>query len=263
MKRKILSISLFTVSILCFFQCLGQPRNYADYKIDVIPDKANFERLTEREAYIDSVGNKQYEMYLKMMMDGTAFAEGVSKEEKSKAIDEIKAKSGLYRYNRSRANLELSANSGEFKSVPLGGFLPFPCDCYLSNDTVKIVSNIGLSSGYVFKVDVVKNKFTSEFIEGADDEKKFKRFTNQKNFSTEIIINNIEQNLVLATKPIFSVGEIISGYLDFKTNDYYSKPAYKTNGIYHAYNGENLDKLSTKGVLWFKCQVRKRVSNDK
>ena len=136
------------------------------------------------------------------------------------------------------------------------------CGCYLSGDTIKVKMGIWVFGGFAFSIDLTKNKFTSKYWEDTHEQPIYKIELTDGSLVDNILVGNEEQSLILDSKPTFTLGENILGYLTFKTKKYYRKSDYKRIGAEDDNSGKYMDKLNMMGSLYFKCKVRKKTIGD-
>jgi len=249
--------------VFCFTCCNGQNKYNLEYSIGTIPAIDKFEKMTEREIYMDTLMHKHNEESLQRMIDGTAFIEGVSEEDKQEAIEYQKSISQRYKDNRSRYYLELTVNdindNNYFEDIDT---LTTECNCYLSGDTIKVKMGVWIFGGFAFTINLNKDKFNIIYWEDTHKQLIYKSKLTDTVFVDNVYVENEEQALILENKPTFSVGEDILGYLTFKTKNYY-RTSYHESGLRKdSYSGEIMDKLNMKGSLYFKCKVRKKTIGD-
>lgn len=260
---RIRHIFLTLTFALVLTSCNGQDKYNSEYSVDTIPTIAKFEKMTEREFYIDTLTDRHNKEKLQRMIDGSAFREGVPEEDKQRIIEYQKTISQRYKDNRSRYYLELTVNDKKDKDHFEGvDTLTSECGCYLSGDTIHIKMGMWVFGGFAFEIDLNKDKFKSSYWEDTHKQLIYKTQLTDTALVDNVYVENEEQSLILENKPNFSVGENILGYLTFKTKNYYRASDYESGLGKDVYNDKNMDRLNMKGSLYFKCKVRQKTIGD-
>ena len=243
---------------IVFTNCKAQDGSTATYSVKAIPDIARFEKMTEREIRIDTMMDRHNRESLQQMVDGTAFKEGVSEADKQQAIEHQKIISQRYKDNRSRYFLDLYINDKKDAIHLAGDTLTSDCNCYLNGDTIKIKMGIWAFGGFAFSIHLTQNDFTSKYWEDTHERPIYKAALSDSVLVDNVLVENGEQALILDTKPTFKINQNITGYLTFKTKNYYRTSDHESGMAKDFYNAKSMDKLNMAGSLYFKCTIRKK-----
>jgi hypothetical protein len=173
-----------------------------------------------------------------------------------KSMDSIEMDSswiiGKFSDNRGRIFLQTTRNNKpESEGLDTTTGIPAICICYTYKDTITIKPGIGFFGGMGLIIKVSKNDFNSRYFLFIDQDDTFKSKLSDKKFTGQIVVDNSYQKLVLLKKPDFSLGEQITGLLDFTTYNYYEKR-----------NQNTVDTLSHIGKVYFTCKPRKKNLTD-
>ena len=217
-----------------------------------IPQLYRFEKLTEREAKMDTRKFRRWQESLARMEDGTAFREGVSPAEQAKSIARHKATFRRYKDNRSRYYLTPYTNGIPEKGTFLGldaDTVTTDCDCILTGDTLNIKMGIWVFGGFAINLQLTGNRFRSIYWEDTHEQKVYRNHPGDTVLADNIQVENAASALVLERKPEYKLGENLLGYFTFTTAGYYK-----------LHYGEGpatgpFDKLKLSGSLHFKCVV--------
>ncbi|MBN8837071.1 MAG: hypothetical protein J0I09_07420 [Sphingobacteriia bacterium] len=260
MRLLLLITTSFFTSIV-----LGQTKtNFKNFLVGQIPNISKFEQMNKYELQFDSIYAERIKLVDSLIKTDNvidpAYKEKTTQELKQEIIEDMKLRSPVYRNNRSKYYFNYFKNNKidqETLKVLKNFTYISPCDCYLSNDTIKVSMGLGGFGFWGFSVEITKDKFNSQYFVGDVETKNYKTKLNDT-LGYSIVVKNDFQNLIINTKPNYTVGQNITGYLSFKTNNYYS-PSDKANyDIEDKYISKNMDKLYLKGSLYFKCTVRKK-----
>jgi hypothetical protein len=136
-------------------------------------------------------------------------------------------------------SLIFSSKFGEYKA-------PFKSFYYWSGDTMTIVGAVGIWGGVGFGIEIVNNKARLYHLLNSDD---FPSYAYRENDSLifRLDVSCTATNIVLSEIPDSTQKQIIYGYVEFKSSDYFASSG-STNGK------ENLprQKLRTNMKLYFK-----------
>ena len=220
------------------------------FTVGTIPQHKQFEVMTAREVRIDSVLTARAKEGRQHIADGKFFVEGISKQEQQEGIEHFEASMQPYRNNRSRYFLQdyienrLVRNEDTTSQV-----MTTPCECYIDNDTIKIRMGIWAFGGFSFALNLYKNQYDITYWEDTHKQFIYKQQLSDAKMMDNITVGMKEQRLVMQAKPAFTIGEKLTGYFDIKT-DYYYKAEDE--------NAE-LKKHNTRGEIYFKCTLRRKV----
>jgi hypothetical protein len=123
--------------------------------------------------------------------------------------------------------------------------LPTPCDCSTRGDTTIVKIALGFFGGFGFTIKIYEDKFESSYFEYTDDVKPYKVNLEDTAFYSHVSVENKYQSLILDVQPSHKVGQQITGYFTFTSNDYYEK-------LYR----DSLDSLYVSGKIYFSCKVK-------
>jgi hypothetical protein len=263
----------FTLTFFLFsFFTFGQKErdnNYKSFFVGHISNLEKFEKMTKYELSLDSLYNKNIRQLDSIINKDEvvepSYKSKVTPEEKEEMIEYMKAETPDFGKNRSRYYFNYYKNNKIDKEA-LKGFGDFilnsPCDCVLSNDTIKVRMGIWVFGGFAFEIDIGGNKFSSRYIDDKHDIKVYKlRLSDTLDYS--VTVNNTIQDLTLNSKPNYIVGQNITGYFKFQTDKYYSLDDENNNKLKDGYSENNMDIINLKGYLYFKCKVRKKIKTDR
>lgn len=256
--RVLLLLWLLVLTTLCKAQ-----KSYQQYRVGNVPGIERFNTLTAREVRLDSLKKIHSEEKLQRIQDGSAFVSGVSEKDKQEAIQYEKIMAIPYRNNRSRYFMEQYVNHEPEKDLSeKSDMLTTECNCYLSDDTIKINMGIWVFGGFGFNLAINKKNFYSEFWYDLHENPAFKTVLTQKEMSDNILVGNNLQELILEKAPAFLLGEEVTGYMKFKTDNYFRSSEYKSYMASDMYSDARMDTLYMKGELYFKCQLRQKTIFD-
>ena len=123
--------------------------------------------------------------------------------------------------------------------------LPMPCDCYVKNDTVFVDMVIGFLGGSGFNIKIFDKKFQSDFFDYSSDDKIYKLNQTDTAFTSIAIAASKYHSLILKVKPTFKLGQQITGFLTFTSDNWYERSV-----------GDILDRKFVSGKLFFTCQTK-------
>lgn len=254
---------LVLLTLLCFNYSSGQQKYNPEYSIAPIPQISRFEEMTQNETRIDTLMARHNKEKLQRMLDGTAFIEGVSAEDRQKAIEYQTIHYQRYKDNRSRYYLDLIVNDKKsYTSVEDRDTLTTECSCYLSGDTIKVKMGIWVFGGFAISIDITKKKFTSSYWEDTHKQPIYKANLTDSSLVDNILVENETQSLILESRPAFKPDENIFGYLTFATNNYYRTSEYESGLAPDNYSQKTMDKINRVGSLYFKCKLREKTIGD-
>lgn len=251
---------LLTFSVFAHKAAFAQT---SDYKTGPLPGIEKFETLTLRERRLDSLTDHYNKEELQMLHSDSAFVPGTPAETKAQLIDYTKTMAQNYRDNRSRYFMDQYVN-GILKSEIFEGIdtLTTPCDCYLSGDTIHVRTGMWVFGGFMFSIEINKDKFSSSYWEDHHKQNIFKTRLSDSSMSDNVQVHNIRQELILAQKPGYKLDENISGYLRFRTDTYYRTTDYKPGLAKDGYEDKTFDRIFMDGYFYFKCRLRKKTFAD-
>ncbi len=231
--------------------------------VGAIPQPERFEKLTVYELRRDSLTEKHNHEKIARMRDGTAFKKGVPKKEQQQMLAHELATQQTYRDNRSRYFIKRFINDKEDKEFLADtDTLTTECTCYLSNDTIKIKMGLWVFGGLGLNVLIHKNNFKSAYWEDEHEQNIYKTMLSQTELSDNIFVENERAQLILQNQPIFTAGEMISGYLRFKTKEYFISADYHQGFAADSYSDAKMNSAYTQGEVYFKCRLRNKTWED-
>ena len=234
--------------------CNGQESS--TYKIGSIPDLEKFEKLTEYEKEFDEKKDKYNAEKTKMMQESNIFRDEVSEKENQQYLEYEKIMSRQkYADNRSRYFLTSYKNEAPDNSAfnDESDILTTECDCYLSDDTIKVEMGFGIFGGFGFPLSITETNFSAAYWEDMHKISVYKKQPSDSIFTESIKMGFDKMELTLAKHPSFSIGESITGYMKLKTEDYYRRE--------NEYD-DDMAKIYLKGEIYFKCKVRQKTFKD-
>ena len=242
--------------------------NLKPYVVAEISGLNKFEKMNKEELKLDSSSKEGIKLLDSMIKVDNIFEPSyqlkATQEEKQETIERMRAETPDFGQNRSRYYFQYYKNN-KIDSNALKGIddyeLNTPCECLVSNDTIQVRMGIWIFGGFAFTIDIVGNKFNSQYSDDKHDRKVYKLKLSDT-LGYEINVNNNIQELTLQSKPNFNVGQNIIGYLNFQTDKYYCSNDEDYYGIKVKYNDKNMDMIYLKGNLYFKCKVRKKLKTD-
>lgn len=228
-------------------------KDNGDYTIGNVPQLRQFQVLTQRETRIDSVMQQHAIEGRQHIKDGKFFVADISEQEKQDGVDYFEASMQPYRDNRSRYFLQdWIADRPVRNEDTLIEVMTTPCDCYMDNDTAKIRMGIWVFGGFSFAINLYQNQYDVTYWEDTHKQFIYKQQLSDAKMMDNITVGMKEQRLVMQSRPTFTIGEKMTGYLDMITNKYYK--AEDENA--------ELKKHNTKGEVYFTCTLRKKVIGD-
>jgi hypothetical protein len=251
----------------CFYSPGQQTEElFTDYKVGNIPGLHRFMQLTHYEARRDSIMDTSNARTLKSMLDGNGFIKGTPQGLIDSAIDEQRILIDIhYRDNRSREKIRSFKNGvmiAETENEITEDSPGSQCDCVLSGDTLHIDVGMLAFGGYIVPIKLVAKKFSSQYYSDDYHLRAFK--LNKKDTLTDrILVSAIEQELILDRKPAYTLGQQLTGYLTFKTADYYRAADYESWAAKDEYDSKNMDTIYTTGIVHFTCKVMQETVSKK
>ncbi len=227
-----------------------------NYKIGIIPCSEDFEEMTESEKYLNIKREKNLEEKLKLFQESDFFSSDLPELEKQQFIEEETIHlSQKYEDNRSRYFITSFQNdlpqAYEFNNETK--ILTTMCDCFLSNDTIKINMGYWIFGGFGFQLNIMSTNFNALYWSDMHESPIYKIHQTDNIFTDELELGFKKFELTLTQDPDFIVGENIKGYAVFTTHDYYERT--KIN------NGKLVQK-HLKGEIYFKCKIRQKYHNE-
>jgi hypothetical protein len=258
--RTVLIIILSIFSAFSFGQ-VKKEKDFKHFVVGQIPSLEKFEIMTSSELSVDSFSNQLSKMLDSLIKTDKSIEPSNQFKAKPENISGyLKAQTLELRENRSRYDFQYYKNNKVDKEVLKGlegVTITSPCNCILSDDTIKVTMGFWVFGGFAFSIDIVGNKFSSQYIDDKHDKKVYKqKLTDTLNHF--VVVNNNSQNLILNSKPGFIAGQSISGYLNFQTEKFYRSNDEGFYGLKKEYSDKNMDIVYLKGNLHFKCIVRKK-----
>jgi hypothetical protein len=248
----ILKTSVLALLLACVYMPVSaQFPAGKSYATGEIPQLHKFEKLTEREARIDTSTLRFSKERLARMEAGTAFREGVSAEDKAAAIAYEKASFSRYKDNRSRYYLQAYTN-GQLNPEPFMGIdtLTTDCNCTLAGDTLQIQMGIWVFGGFTVHLKLLGNTFQSIYWEDTHEQPVYKARLGDSILTDNLYVENVASRLLLDRKPQFRKGESLLGYFTFTTADYLQLKYPEGT------DRETFNRLKLEGSLHFKCVVK-------
>lgn len=191
----------------------GKPDFVSVYKIGEIPDRKDFMTMDETDKYRDSVR--------------------IPPEDP-------------YRYNRARFFLTSYKNGKKTEmNTSYTGGSSFPCSCTLKGDTTIISMAEGGLGAVGVSISVHKDRFVSNYYLFSSYTTPWKMHPDDAEYLGEIEVYATEQSLILETAPNNRVKQTLTGYLTFRSADFYEDDG-----------DEGLDKLHEEGHLFFTCVTK-------
>lgn len=164
--------------------------------------------------------------------------------------DNIRTGAAAFKNNRSRIYFDRVMNKGVEEKIDSSVVkeLSLSCTCYLSKDTLKIHSGIGMMGGFGTYINVYQKQANSSFYIYTDDIKAYKSSLADTAFQNYALVSNQLSQLILDKKPNFEPGEQLSGLLSFKTLP-----------IYERKDKDKLEQRTIEGRMHFTCKSRKKM----
>lgn len=147
-----------------------------------------------------------------------------------------------FKNNRARIYFDSDPNNKIFPGDSLQNSFPAFCACHLSHDTISIYT--GLYATMAFRAQVLKHKFTSDFVFGTSGVYVYKSNPRDSSFKSEVDVKNKYQYLVFEQAPTFEPGQQLTGYLIITSNRFYE---LKSN--------DHLDSTYVIAKIFFTCKT--------
>ena len=157
---------------------------------------------------------------------------------------------GAFKDNRTRIYIDkiLKNNVPEkLDSLAQKGHIT-PCDCYLKGDNLRIHAGTGAMGGFGIDIIVHEKQFSSGFYIYMNAIKPYKAEITDSSFHHTVNVLNEDALFILQQSPKFELGEIINGYLSFKSRPFYEQ-----------LQSEQLDKRRVEGRMYLTCKVREKM----
>jgi hypothetical protein len=248
------------VFVVCITNCNAQKYLHSTYLVDTLPEVMGFEKMTINEIRLDSILDESNRNRLIRINEGNAVIKGISSIDSQKSVNNIRESILNYDENRSRYKLDLLIN-GTINNEFLDGIdtLTSVCECYLRDDTIEIQMGLMAFGGFIISIKLDETGFVGSYVEDNYKDAIYKNSPADSLLSTRILIGNQEQLLLLSEEPRFSRGQVISGYLSFKTSEFFRSDQFKIGSGIDPNVPYKLDALVMKGLVRFKCEVRNDV----
>lgn len=228
MKRKAFLFILFFLPFFLFSQIEATDSIVVltKFKIDKIPDAANFKKLNGFEQHRDSLYQEANRRSTKSIRDGSAFIKGVSAKHKRLALAEQEYRNQLhYSENRSRYEFQVYKN-GRLRDSEMSDSEDFGTECFCTIDkdnTITIKMGVWVFGGFEIGLSLRGDLFATQYWID-----QHKSFVLKRNLA-ESLQDNIypfiaKDELILEKKPAYRVGEQITGYINFQTKPFYVAP---------------------------------------
>jgi hypothetical protein len=221
---RLLLLGIITISITACQPKSSTSSNFQHYKVGPIPNNQQFLSLNaEEQQLVLSIPD-----------------------------DNIRSGSGAFKNNRSRIYFDRVMNKGAEEKLDSSVIkeLSLSCSCYLSNDTLKIHSGMGMMGGFGLYINVYQQQAISKFYIYTDDIKPYKSSLADTAFQSYALVSNQLSQLILDKKPNFEPGEQLSGLLSFKTLPIYERKTEDEN---------TLESRTIEGRIHFTCKSRKKM----
>lgn len=135
------------------------------------------------------------------------------------------------------------------------------CSCVLNRDTLKVRMGIWVFGGFAFTIDIVRDKFISNYW--VDEHKlKIYKLNNSDSLTDNVLVPVLQQQLILDSVPAYKLGKQLTGYFTFKTANYLRAADYEEGLGKDKYSDKNMETMYTKGIICFTCKVRKKLQQD-
>lgn len=256
-------LKLFFQLMLLLASLNTQAQKSAQFEVASVPYISYFELLTAREQQLDTMKARFAAEKLKALRDGSAFLETATDADKKIMIENEEARNLRYKDNRSRYNISSLLNNTKEKDVfEEVDTLTTECDCYLSNDTIKVNMGIWVFGGFRFSLNISKDRFNGEYWEDTHEQMIYKQQLSAGKLVDNVTVGFEKQRLVLQEHPAFQVGGKLLGFLAFRSMPWYRTPDYSPGSAAEAYSDKKMDTTAVEGYLHFKCVVRKKTIFD-
>ncbi len=227
-----------------------------EYKIDEIENWDKFEILTELESKHHRRNEESYKEIDHAYEVDSLFLPTVSDKEKKFLYEEYELKTRIsYKENRSRCFI----NFVKYDSIIQGKTYTKPdtistdCVCELKNDTIQISMGLWVFGGFFYNIKIFKDTYELTYIKDAHEIKPYKYNKADTIFTETLEMKIFNSDLIFDEKIENQVGKKINGYLRFESPIYYIDSHYNYGG--QPWN-ESVDKMVTKGKIFFTCRLR-------
>lgn len=213
--NKTLKTLSFTLILVIPIIVISQELNYSN---KVYNEKIEYKKINY-EIDFNTLKSNEIELEKKSIEKNKKDVEKIVDSIKTKYAEDIKKWSENMKFSNNRSRI-FWGNLGNKKTE-----ISLPCNCTKKNDTLTISSSFGFFGGAGVVIQIIDNKFSSHFFEYSD-EPNYKKSKNDDEFVESIEVSAKYQNLILENEPKHN--ELLTGYLTFLTNPYYTESAKRT-----------------------------------
>lgn len=254
---------IFFELILLLASLSTQAQKSVQFDVASVPYISYFEPMTAREQQLDTMKARFAAEKMAALRDGSAFLPTVTEADRKAMIQNEEARNLRYRDNRSRYKISSLLNNTKEKNVfKEVDTLTTECDCYLSNDTIKVNMGIWVFGGFRFSLNISKDRFNGEYWEDTHEQMIYKQQLSAGKLVDNVTVEFEKQRLVLQEHPAFQVGEKLLGFFSFRSRPWYRTADYRPGSASEAYSDKKMDTAAVEGSLHFKCKVRKKTIFD-